>query len=578
MKRFLVILFFSFFYFHFVQAQIAAPDFLCVRADTLFWNLPTNSCGPFVSYDIFSSTDFSGPYTLIGSVTNPLEDFYFDLNPGGEQRWYYLQSNFNCPGEPVLSSDTLDNRPPEISPIRSLKVQLDGSITLEWQASPSPEVVGYIIYRETNLGVVPVDTVYGATDHLDLGAMGNDASERYFVNSLDACGTSSIFDLGHRSIFLEGELVPCEQGIALTWNLYENWSNGIGSQEVWLNEVGAPPTLVETLDGSTDNYTVTGLTDGIVYEITLHAIEANTGDESISNQITFSADIVQNSSVFLLENVNVLPDNSVELTWSWNDNAELSAGEILTAPQNNGYVVKNTFAPPVPLPEQVQFFDENSRPDSAQVYYRIQSIDDCGDASTSTYGSTIFLTATSLSENSNQLNWTAFDIENSTADSYNIFRIEGGNETFLASVGIGDLTYVDEFSPADLTTATLCYRVEAQGESISASGQARSISSSSNIACAKQDIRIFVPNALAPDGFNREFKPVIGFGQEVVEYEMEIYDRYGAQVFSTKEMDEGWRGKKDGKKLPQGVYVYKITVKESTGNVVERNGTLLLVR
>lgn len=578
MKRILVIAVLLFFHFQMSWAQVAAPDFLCVRGDTLFWNIPTNTCGPFVSYDVYSSTNVNGPYTLIASLTNPTDDFYFDLNPGGEQRWYYLESNFNCPGEPVLQSDTLDNRPPEVSPIRSLKVQADGSVILEWQVSPSPEVVGYIIYRETNLGAIPIDTVFGGTNYIDLGAQANDQSEIYFVNALDECGTSSIFDLGHRTILVGGTLVPCEQGIALEWNLYENWPNGIERQEIWLTEAGGMPILAETLDGTTSSFTLTGLNDGTVYDLHIEAFENSTGEQSISNTITFTADIVQPSTIFLLENVSVRPDNGVDLTWSWNTNAELSGGEILTAPQNSGYTVTSTFVPPNPLTEQVQFLDENSNPDLAQVYYRIQSIDDCGSAAPSTYGSTIFLTAISVSQNMNELSWTAFDIENATVDAYEIYRIENGGETFLTSLGSGETSFVDEFSPDNLTSPTLCYRVEAQGRTMTAAGMERPISSSSNVACVKQDIKVFVPNAIAPNGFNREFKPVIGFGQEVVDYEMEIFDRYGARIFLTTEIDEGWRGNKDGRQLPNGVYVYQITVTEADGTITERKGTLLLVK
>jgi len=276
--------------------------------------------------------------------------------------------------------------------------------------------------------------------------------------------------------------------------------------------------------------------------------------------------------------VSVLPNNQVELTWSWNTNAEITSGNILTAPQNNGYQLTNGFAPQFPLQAQVQFLDGNASPDSAQVYYQLQTIDECGDAANSTYGSTIHLSAIPLSQNTNQVNWTAFDIENSTLDSYELYRIQDGSEIFLANLGVGQTSYEDEFSPADLVSPTLCYRVVAQGQTTTASGDTRPISSSSNIGCAKQDIRVFVPNAIAPNGFNREFKPVIAFGQDVVEYQMIIHDRYGAEVFSTKEMDEGWRGKRDGRQLPTGVYVYQITVTEADGTLTEKQGTLLLVK
>jgi len=59
-----------------------------------------------------------------------------------------LQSDFNCPGEMVLQSDTLDNEQPEVAIITRATIN-GNSIELEWQASPSPEVSTYIIFRNT---------------------------------------------------------------------------------------------------------------------------------------------------------------------------------------------------------------------------------------------------------------------------------------------------------------------------------------------------------------------------------------------------------------------------------------------
>ncbi|HHM20519.1 MAG TPA: gliding motility-associated C-terminal domain-containing protein, partial [Bacteroidetes bacterium] len=90
-------------------------------------------------------------------------------------------------------------------------------------------------------------------------------------------------------------------------------------------------------------------------------------------------------------------------------------------------------------------------------------------------------------------------------------------------------------------------------------------------------IRLFVPNALAPNGFNREFRPVILSGN-IAAYEMQIFDRYGSIVFFSDSPDEAWKGKKEGRKLPQGVYVYRIYLKLENGNEVEKKGHVLLLR
>ncbi|MBK8489941.1 MAG: hypothetical protein IPL49_03300 [Saprospirales bacterium] len=92
-----------------LSAQVFPPELLCLRGDTIVWNLPTNTCGSFNSYDIWYSSSFNGPYSLLNSVTNPGQTSFVHPNPGNDLFYYYMTGNYNCPGEPVLSSDTLDN-------------------------------------------------------------------------------------------------------------------------------------------------------------------------------------------------------------------------------------------------------------------------------------------------------------------------------------------------------------------------------------------------------------------------------------------------------------------------------------
>ncbi|MBK9018264.1 MAG: hypothetical protein IPM82_31795 [Saprospiraceae bacterium] len=153
MKKILAAFAFGFVFFGKMQAQILPPDFRCVRGDTLFWDLPVNNCGPFVGYEIWASQSPTGPFLLQGTVANQSQDFYAFVNPSGEQWYFYLTSNFNCPGQMAIPSDTLDNRPPVVSPIETVSVE-GGLAVVNWAPSPSPEVFGYIIYRQTSIGVI----------------------------------------------------------------------------------------------------------------------------------------------------------------------------------------------------------------------------------------------------------------------------------------------------------------------------------------------------------------------------------------------------------------------------------------
>ncbi len=576
MKRVIIILFFGSFFTAFGQAQVAPPDFLCVKGDTLLWILPVNSCGPFNSYDIYFSTNAGGPFSLLSAITDPAQDFYFDPNPGGETRFYYLVSNYDCPGEVAPPSDTLDNRPPEISPIRKVSVE-SGQVLISWSPSPSPEVIAYVIYRETSIGVVPIDTVFSGTTYVDGGAQPGNQAEAYFVNALDGCGNTSIFDEPHNTIFLEYAVNPCSQTIDLSWNPYQNWTNGVAGQELWVALNGAAPVVSASLPGNATAYTFGNVMDGDSYCFFIRANEQGNAELSNSNEVCMTADVVRPMKDFYVKTVSVTAAGTVEVNWGWDTSAEIKSVDILRSSQNGNYqLVLNQVAQYPLLPTEI-YEDQSATPGAGKLFYKIQTTDDCDTMEQSTYGSTIFLSGTPQAGNINQLKWTGLDIENAVPVSYDLYRSVNGTETKIASLAAVDTAYADTFDPADFGGTAACYYTLATGTLTLPDGSQTSIQCRSNTICVERPLRIFVPNAFAPTGINQEFKPLI-VPQDVADYELLVFNRYGEQLFVSNKPGDGWGGKKNGKLLPQGVYVYRIKVVQSSGREETKTGTVLLLR
>ena len=95
------------------------------------------------------------------------------------------------------------------------------------------------------------------------------------------------------------------------------------------------------------------------------------------------------------------------------------------------------------------------------------------------------------------------------------------------------------------------------------------------------EMALFIPNAFSPndDGQNDRFSPKgVGFSK----YEMRIFDRWGQEVFYSKNIDDSWNGNVTGSNLManEDVYVYLITVKPSNKNEGERifKGHVTLIR
>ncbi len=98
------------------------------------------------------------------------------------------------------------------------------------------------------------------------------------------------------------------------------------------------------------------------------------------------------------------------------------------------------------------------------------------------------------------------------------------------------------------------------------------------------DLIWYIPNSFTPneDGINDVWRPV-GNTLDIRDFEVTILDRWGGEVFHTKDYNQGWNGssnKGDGEHyLPTGVYTYLIKVSSATTeDKREITGFITLIR
>jgi len=75
------------------------------------------------------------------------------------------------------------------------------------------------------------------------------------------------------------------------------------------------------------------------------------------------------------------------------------------------------------------------------------------------------------------------------------------------------------------------------------------------------NVKAYLPNVFSPndDGYNDTFTPVFS-ESNMTAYYLQIYDRWGNQLFATKDPAQPWDGKFKGKACSPGVYVYFLTI------------------
>jgi gliding motility-associated-like protein len=90
-------------------------------------------------------------------------------------------------------------------------------------------------------------------------------------------------------------------------------------------------------------------------------------------------------------------------------------------------------------------------------------------------------------------------------------------------------------------------------------------------------IDIYLPSAFSPngDGFN---DVLFLRGHGIVEFNLRIYDRWGALIFETDDLERGWDGTLYDKKCEQGTYVYILNYTLRKQAPKTEKGNILLVR
>lgn len=100
----------------------------------------------------------------------------------------------------------------------------------------------------------------------------------------------------------------------------------------------------------------------------------------------------------------------------------------------------------------------------------------------------------------------------------------------------------------------------------------------------KNELACYIPNSFTPnyDGKNDVFMPVFSpYGLDTEYYFLQVFDRWGAEVFSTRDYKTGWNGTFQNKAfttLKEDVYNYQLRYRDSEGRIYTRQGVVTLMR
>jgi gliding motility-associated-like protein len=82
----------------------------------------------------------------------------------------------------------------------------------------------------------------------------------------------------------------------------------------------------------------------------------------------------------------------------------------------------------------------------------------------------------------------------------------------------------------------------------------------------RDEMTVYIPNTFTPNNDNlNDIFNVRGVGLRPENYSMEIFDRWGNSVYSTRDILKGWDGTIKGQMAGDGVYIYKIKIVGANG-------------
>jgi hypothetical protein len=258
-----------------------------------------------------------------------------------------------------------------------------------------------------------------------------------------------------------------------------------------------------------------------------------------------------------LATTTVTNNSYTTTTWAPSTQPFITA-YIIDRDENNSGVWQEAYVS-VP-PTQLSFDDANVDVNASTYSYRIRFTNACEDTSLlSNLGTSILLEA-NLTPNTNRLErqirlrWTPYSQWLGGVLNYNIeYLYPTGWESVATLPGSLD-SFFDVNVPRETANGQYCYRVRAYENAVALDQD----SSLSNEACVVLPSRLFYPTAFSPEfsiGRNDSF---FVMANGLLNYELEIYNRYGQIVWESKDPMDRWDGKYKDKFVEPGIYSLRI--------------------
>lgn len=146
---------------------------------------------------------------------------------------------------------------------------------------------------------------------------------------------------------------------------------------------------------------------------------------------------------------------------------------------------------------------------------------------------------------------------------------EGGTLSYVWQPAAA-LSCTDCLSPIATTTQTTTYHITAS------STNGCTATDSTTISIVLND-QVFIPNIFTPNDDQQNDRFLV-YNSQIAAIDMQIFDRWGATIYRTNNLSEGWDGTANNAAAQLGAYLYLIDITFSDGTARQYKGTVTLAR
>jgi gliding motility-associated-like protein len=450
-----------------------------------------------------------------------------------------------------------------------------GRVDMEWELSSSTDVAGYVIYLFRNGEGYALDTIYNPVAHSYSvnRPMIVYESESYVVAAIDSSENISPLSNVLHTIYTSLLADTCKNGIQVSWNKYLSIPIEVTGYEILVSVNGGPFQVEAEISNGLQNYFFEGIENNNEYCFRINSILEN-GHISVSNTPCTTIHMKITPQWINADYATVTDAGIISLSFTVDP---LSETDLYNLERKIGYSGSfELFGVIRSDNKTITYFDSEYDTDNVN-FYRLTALNSCDSATTvSNIASNIYLNIQNTGSEIN-LQWNQYHEWRGTAESYRLHIDKGYGFTESVSFEPHDTTYSISISDIiySLAQNKICFYITTSESDnpYGINGETRS-----NQVCSEIEEIITIPNIFTPDGDlkNDLFKPVITFIPD--EYKLVISDRQGKLLFESDDYMESWDGSAHGEKVPQGVYIWFLRLKTSTGRSIARTGTITVVK